>query len=131
VDDYAHHPTEIAATLRAAKEGWSQRVIAVFQPHRYSRTKFLQEEFTHAFADADIVILTDIYAPPPEQPIPGISSEIMADKMKRLGKKVYLIKNQAEIAPFLAQIACPGDLIITMGAGPIWKTARELCDLLG
>ena len=69
IDDYAHHPTEISATLRAIREGWTRRVIAVFQPHRYSRTQFLFDEFTQAFSDADILVLTDIYAPPPEQPI--------------------------------------------------------------
>ena len=74
VDDYAHHPTEIAATLGAVRAGWNRRVIAVFQPHRYNRTQFLLKEFTAAFADADIIVLTDIFAPPPEKPIPGVSS---------------------------------------------------------
>ena len=130
VDDYAHHPTEIAATLRAAREGWNKRVIAVFQPHRYSRTKFLFDEFTQAFADADIVVLTDIFAPPPEQPIPGVSSEILADRMRQLGKEVYLVPDQADVAQFLINIVGSGDLVITMGAGPIWKSARDLCRLL-
>ena len=130
VDDYAHHPTEIAATLKAIRAGWDRRVIAVFQPHRYSRTKFLLEEFTTAFNDADIIILTDIFAPPPEQPIPGVSSEIMADKMRKLGKTVYLVNDQSDVAEFLKGIVQSGDLIITMGAGPIWKTAHEVCELL-
>lgn len=130
VDDYAHHPTEIAATLKAAREGWNKRVIAVFQPHRYSRTQFLLEEFTHAFADADVVVLTDIFAPPPEQPIPGVSSEIMAKRIRELGKEVYLVPDQADIGRFLLDIVNSGDLVITMGAGPIWKSARDLCQLL-
>mgnify|MGYP000938762569 CR=1 FL=1 len=127
VDDYAHHPTEIAATLKAAREGWNKRVIAVFQPHRYSRTKFLMEEFAHAFADADIIVLTDIYAPPPEQPIPGVSAGLLAEKMRELGKEVYFVPDQADIPQFLLDLVRSGDLVITMGAGPIWKSAQELC----
>ena len=130
VDDYAHHPTEIAATLKAAREGWNKRVIAVFQPHRYSRTKFLLDGFSRAFSDADVVVLTDIFAPPPEQPIPGVSAELIAAKIRDLGKEVYFIPEQADIAEFLAGIVQGGDLVITMGAGPIWKSARDLCRLL-
>lgn len=130
VDDYAHHPTEIVATLRAVREGWDRRIIAVFQPHRYSRTKFLFDEFTKAFFDADIIIVTDIYAPPPEEPIQGVSSEVMVKRIGALGKEVYLIKDQREVVQFLMKIAKPNDLIITMGAGPIWKTAQEVCQLL-
>lgn len=130
VDDYAHHPTEIIATLRAVREGWDRRVIAVFQPHRYSRTKFLFDEFTKAFFDADIIVLTDIYAPPPEEPIAGVSSEVMVKRIRALGKEVYLIKDQKEVVQFLMKIVRANDLIITMGAGPIWKTAKEVCQLL-
>lgn len=131
VDDYAHHPTEIAATLNATKEGWNRRVIAVFQPHRYSRTHFLLDEFSQAFRDADIVILTDIYAPPPEQPIPGVSSQVLADMIRGMGKEVHLINERADIAQHLLSLAKPNDLVITMGAGPIWKSAVELNKLLG
>ena len=130
VDDYAHHPTEIAATLQAAREGWNRRVIAVFQPHRFSRTHFLLDEFSKAFKDADLVVLTDIYAPPPEQPIPGVSSAVLAEMIRQQGKAVYLISNRQDIARHLAQIVKPNDLVITMGAGPIWQTALELNDLL-
>ncbi|MFY9563533.1 MAG: UDP-N-acetylmuramate--L-alanine ligase, partial [Limnochordia bacterium] len=106
------------------------RVIAVFQPHRYSRTKFLLVGFSRAFSDADVVVLTDIFAPPPEQPIPGVSAELIAAKIRDLGKEVYFIPEQADIAGFLAGIVQGGDLVITMGAGPIWKSARDLCRLL-
>lgn len=127
VDDYAHHPTEIMATLKAAREGWRQsRIIAVFQPHRYTRTKSLFKEFTEAFFDADIVILTDIYAPPPEKPLPGISSEIMAEKIKEQGQEVYLIRNREDVSEFLYNKLQTHDLVITMGAGSIWKSAQEL-----
>ncbi len=130
VDDYAHHPTEIAATLGATKEGWKRRVIAVFQPQRYSRTKFLFDEFARVFSDADIVVLTDIYSPPPEQPINGINSEILAQRIREQGKIVHYVANREDVAPFVHKLALPNDFVITMGAGPIWKSARELFDLL-
>lgn len=128
VDDYAHHPTEIIATIKAAKEGWDRRVIAVFQPHRYSRTKLLFQEFAEAFREADVVILTDIYAPPPEQPIPQISSEKLARRILENGgpQAVHLVSNQDEVVPFLKEALGPEDLVLVMGAGPIWKVSRDL-----
>ncbi len=130
VDDYAHHPSEISATLKAIREGWDRRVIAVFQPQRYSRTEFLLDDFSKSFSDADVVVLTDIYAPPPEQPIPGVSSDIMAEMIREHGKEVYLVKDQADLTQFLVDFAKPDDFIITMGAGPIDKTAFEVFKLL-
>lgn len=128
VDDYAHHPTEVAAAIKAAKEGWGRRVIAVFQPHRYSRTKLLFQEFAQAFQEADEVILTDIFAPPPEMPIPGICSNNLVEKIKEYGgpSQVRMIANQDDVAPFLKEYLGPKDLVLVMGAGPIWKVAQDL-----
>lgn len=131
VDDYAHHPTEIAATLRAAREGWNRRIIAVFQPHRYSRTQLLMDEFAAAFGDADLVVLTDIYAPPPEKAIAGVSSVTLAQKVQEHGRPVSVVPNQQDIAAFLEECVQPNDLVLVMGAGPIWRAAYELLDRLG
>lgn len=134
VDDYAHHPTEIRATLQAARERLAARaadgpgrVLAVFQPQRYTRTHWLMQEFAAAFGNADVLVLTEIYSPPGEQPIPGVSSEALARLIEaRDGRPVRLISNQEEIVRFLAGEARPGDLVLTMGAGDIWQVAREL-----
>ncbi len=127
VDDYAHHPTEIKATLHAARTGWQRRIIAAFQPHRYSRTNSLFPEFGPAFAEADEVILTEIYSPPPEKPIVGVTSERLAQLIeKESNKPVHLVRDVAELVDFAAQIAKAGDLFITMGAGDITKAAGEL-----
>ncbi len=130
VDDYAHHPTEVAATIRAAREGWNRRVVAVFQPHRYSRTKFLLDEFAASFREADVVVLTDIFSPPPEKPIPGVSSALLAEKIRSQGgPTVHFVPQQEDVAQFLKSCLTPNDLILVMGAGPIWRTAYELIDL--
>jgi UDP-N-acetylmuramate--alanine ligase len=129
VDDYAHHPTEIAATIKAAREGWpSRQIVAVFQPHRYSRTKLLFDDFCRSFKEADVVIITDIYAPPPEQAIPEVSSSALADRIRdhKGPKKVYHIPKQEDVAPFLQGWLTAGDLVLVMGAGPIWRVARDL-----
>ncbi len=130
VDDYAHHPTEIAATIQAAREGWARRIVAVFQPHRYSRTELLFEEFARSFREADVVILTDIYAPPPEEPVSGINSASLAERIRhhQHGKPVYHISDQREVAPFLQQWLSGDDLVLVMGAGPIWRVARHLLE---
>lgn len=133
VDDYAHHPTEVAAVIRAAKEGWPARqVVAVFQPHRYSRTHLLFDEFGQSFKNADVIIITDIYAPPPEQPIPGVSASILADRIRENQgpKKVYHIPKQEDVVPFLQGWLNEGDLVLVMGAGPIWRVARDLVQSL-
>lgn len=129
VDDYAHHPTEVAAMISAAKEGWpSREIVAVFQPHRYSRTELLFNEFSKAFKKADIVIITDIYAPPPEQPILGVSSSILAERIRSYQgpKKVYHIPKQEDVAPFLREWLTENNLVLIMGAGPIWRVARDV-----
>lgn len=130
VDDYAHHPTEIAATLAAARDLNPRRLICVFQPHRYTRTKFLCREFGGAFIKADHLILTDIY-PAGEQPIPGISGETLKEEIERqTAMRVTYIPDKADIARYLSGIAEPGDLIMTMGAGNIYRAGEELVDKL-
>jgi UDP-N-acetylmuramate--alanine ligase len=126
VDDYAHHPTEINTTLLAAKQTDPQRLIVIFQPHRYTRTKFLREEFGRAFTPADVIILTDIYSAG-EQPIPGITGETLVQEIEKYeGRSVTYIKNKDDIADYLYTIAQPGDLVITMGAGNIWQAGEQL-----
>ncbi|MGE5576908.1 MAG: UDP-N-acetylmuramate--L-alanine ligase [Syntrophothermus sp.] len=131
IDDYAHHPTEIKATIKAAKDGWKRPVIAVFQPHRYTRTHFLMEEFGKAFGQADEVIIAGIYSPPPEKPIPGVSAERMVELIRANGgRNVKLIGEKNDIVEYLAQRAKPGDMVLTMGAGDIWQVAGKLAERL-
>lgn len=130
VDDYAHHPTEIKATLQAARAGWKGRIITVFQPHRYSRTKLLEEEFARAFSQADVLILNEIYSAG-EEPIPGVS----ADKLRLAiedfeHKKVQLLATKEEIVDYLLPRIQDGDLVITVGAGDIWLVAKKLAEEL-
>ena len=130
VDDYGHHPTEIAATLKAARETKPKRLICVFQPHRYSRTKILLNEFGTAFHDADSLILTDIYAAG-ESPIEGINGESVLKKVMALtDQNVSYIPKREDIASFIADMVEDGDLVLTMGAGDIYKTGEELVDIL-
>lgn len=135
IDDYAHHPSEVRATLAAARSGWpDRRIVAVFQPHRYSRTHFLLEEFAQAFDDADHVVLTDIYAPASEDPIPGTSGELLAERVRSVGRgaaSVDFIGAREQIAAHLRTIVQPGDIVVTMGAGDIWRTAREFVQTVG
>lgn len=130
VDDYAHHPSEIRATIQAAKSGGPGRVIAVFQPHRYSRTRHLLHQFAMAFDDADHVLITDIFAPPPEQPIDGVSGARLVQLIqKRLGPGRAMHVPTLYDAVVQAQTMMrPEDLIVTMGAGDIWKVAHALKD---
>ena len=130
VDDYGHHPTEIAATLKAARETKPKRLVCVFQPHRYSRTKILLNEFGTAFQEADILILTDIYSAG-EAPIEGINGESVLKKVMALtDQNVSYIPRREDIAPFIADMVEDGDLVITMGAGDIYKTGEELVNIL-
>ena len=121
VDDYAHHPTEIKATLAGAKSGWRRRVVCVFQPHLYSRTRDFYDEFGRSFFNADVLVLTDVY-PAREEPIQGINGELIAHAAKEFGhKQVFYVQNKQDIPDFLMKIKQKGDIIITMGAGDIWK----------
>ena len=131
LDDYAHHPTEIKATLSALRSSWQdRRIIAVFQPHRYSRTKLLAEKFGKAFFDADCVIINDIYSAN-ESPIFGISGETIFKEVKKSNhRKVKYLPYKEDILSYLSEIVRPGDIIITMGAGDIWTVGQELAEQL-
>lgn len=130
VDDYAHHPTEIAATLRAAK-ATNRKVKAIFQPQRFSRTYFLLDEFSKAFPEADEVIIVDIYSPAGEAAIEGVSSEKLTSLIKEQGQlNVRYIPTKEEVLEVLKTEANAGDVIITMGAGDIYKVAYQLADYL-
>ncbi|MFH0855716.1 MAG: UDP-N-acetylmuramate--L-alanine ligase [Candidatus Omnitrophota bacterium] len=128
IDDYAHHPTEIQATLKAAKRLKHNRLIAVFQPHRYSRTQLLLDDFAKSFQDADYIIITDIYAAS-ENPIEGVGASLLVDKIRRQGKARavdYFAKDK--IIGHIEEIIKPGDLLITLGAGDIAKVSDELAE---
>ena len=130
VDDYAHHPTEIAATLKAARETNPRRLVCVFQPHRYSRTKLLLKEFGNAFKEADVLVLTDIYAAG-EKPIEGVTGESMLKEViETTSQDVSYIPNVDEIADYLVDFVEEGDLVITMGAGNVYKVGEELVEML-
>ncbi|HTL53633.1 MAG TPA: UDP-N-acetylmuramate--L-alanine ligase [Planctomycetota bacterium] len=119
VDDYGHHPTEIKATLKAAKASTKGRLVVAFQPHRYSRTRSLIAEFQHAFRDADALIVTEIYGAG-ERPIPGVSGEMMVDAITKAGYGlVYFAPDQDSLLELLAKITRSGDTILTLGAGDI------------
>ncbi len=131
VDDYAHHPSEIKATLRAARETKPGRLICAFQPHRYSRTQLLAKEFGTAFSDADLLVLTDVYSAG-EAPIAGVSGEtIKAEVERQTGAHVIYVPRREDVAAKLKELAQAGDLIITMGAGDIYRSGEELVALLG
>ncbi|SLM47906.1 UDP-N-acetylmuramate:L-alanine ligase [Nitrospira japonica] len=127
VDDYGHHPTEIKATLAAAKQGWTdRRLIVLFQPHRYTRTRDLLEDFSRAFTDADRVFLTDIYAAS-EQPIPGVSGARLAEAIRATGhQSVTFVERKEDLVDQVFPEIKPGDLVLTLGAGDIWKSGPAL-----
>ncbi|MFS1513894.1 UDP-N-acetylmuramate--L-alanine ligase [Chengkuizengella sp. SCS-71B] len=130
IDDYAHHPTEIQATISAAK-ATGKRIIAVFQPQRYTRTYFLFEQFSRAFHEADEVIITDIYSPAGEEQIEGINSEKLVELIRQNSNtNVKHIATKEEVTTYLSQSVVRDDLVITMGAGDIWKAAEEIVELL-
>jgi UDP-N-acetylmuramate--alanine ligase len=131
VDDYGHHPVEIMATLRAARTGWKRRIVAVFQPHRYSRTKALFQDFLTAFYDADVLIITDIY-PAGEDRIEGVEAKSLFEGLREYGhKSVTYLASKKEIVDHLLHTSAPGDMVITLGAGDIWQVADELMKRLG
>lgn len=131
IEDYAHHPTEISATLEAAKRGWSRRIIAVFQPHRYSRLSLLMKDFATCFNQADVLILTDVYAAG-EKPINGISGEALFEEIQLYGHKcIYFEPDLQKIPKFVSDLAKPQDIIIVMGAGSIYKSIPEIIANLG
>ena len=130
VDDYGHHPTEIMATLAAARSGWERRIITVFQPHRYSRTQALFEEFTTAFYQTDQLVVMDVYAAG-EEPIQGVEAKTLAERIASHGHKDvrYLADREAILAHLLGTVR-DGDLVITLGAGNVWQLGEELAKRL-
>lgn len=130
VDDYAHHPTEIRATLSAARKGWNRRIIAIFQPHTYSRTQAFFNEFASSFDDSDILIVTDIY-PAREKPIQGVTGKLIADSALEMGHKNVIYEEDLDkISTIVKEIVKENDMIITIGAGNIWKVANKLLEIL-
>jgi UDP-N-acetylmuramate--alanine ligase len=128
IDDYAHHPREIEATLAGARAGWNGRIVAVFQPHLYSRTILLKKEFGKAFFQADKVIITDIY-PSREEPIPGVTGEIVKEQCKNFGHKdVEYIEDRRKVPKFLVPELRKGDMVILLGAGNIYEIAKDILD---
>jgi UDP-N-acetylmuramate--alanine ligase len=125
VDDYAHHPTEIRAVLQAAKDGWKRRVVAIFQPHLYSRTRDFYLDFGRSFFNADVCVLTDVY-PAREEPIEGVSGKLIADAARDFGHKdVHYVPNKMELADYVLGLVKSGDMVIFMGAGDITKICGE------
>jgi UDP-N-acetylmuramate--alanine ligase len=130
VDDYGHHPTEIKATLAAAKAGWGKRLLVAFQPHRFSRTRDLMNEFATAFYQADLLFLTEIY-PAGEAPIEEVTGEGLARTIRGHGhKEVFFISEKDQIADQMLSHIRPGDLVLTLGAGDIWKVGRSIIERL-
>lgn len=126
VDDYGHHPTEIMATLKAARQVWAgRRLIIVFQPHRYTRTRGLYHEFVGAFGDADLLVVTDIYAAS-EQPIEGVSGERLVQGIVERGhRNVIHLPTFDDIVAYLGSVVKPGDVVLTLGAGTVWKIGEQ------
>jgi UDP-N-acetylmuramate--alanine ligase len=129
VDDYGHHPTEIKATLAAARSS-GRRVVTLFQPHRYTRTRDLKDEFARSFYGADLLLIADVYAAS-EDPIEGITSRTLADHVERFGHRhVEYIGAIGDAAARLKEVARPGDLVLTLGAGNVYQAGDELLRIL-
>ena len=130
IDDYGHHPTEIKATLAAARQCGFRKIHVIFQPHRYTRTRDLMEEFTTAFADADSLFVLDIYAAS-EKPIEGITGEILAQRIReKTGKAVQYVLSPAAAVDAAAAVAEDGDMILTLGAGSVSQFGPMILDKL-
>jgi UDP-N-acetylmuramate--alanine ligase len=135
-DDYGHHPTEVKATLRAVKDGAAEpgsrgpkRLIVLFQPHRYTRTRDLIDDFAGSFDDADLLILLDIY-PAGENPIEGTTSEGLLKKIKQKGHENACMQKKENAADYILTQAREGDVVLTLGAGDVWKTGEEILKTL-
>jgi len=131
VDDYAHHPTEVKAVLDMASDISPSRIVAVFQPHRYTRTRMLGRQFGESFSGAGLVVVTDVYAAG-EEPEPGVTGKLVADSIQECdpSKEVVYLESRAELARGVVGLLEPGDLVITMGAGDITDCAREILEML-
>jgi len=130
IEDYAHHPTEIKATLQAARTGWKRRLVVAFQPHRFSRLARLQSEFTTAFRQADLLFLTEIY-PAGEKPIPGVSGQNLFEEILRSGQtNVWYEPELGRLPALLADELRPGDMLLVLGAGHINRIIPEVLKIL-
>lgn len=130
VDDYAHHPTETSATLNGIRSGWKRRLIAVFQPHLYTRTRDFHLEFGRSFLNSDIFICTDVY-PAREEAIEGVTGELIIEAAKKFGhKNTIYVQNKNDVPQVLNSIIQKGDIIVTMGAGDIWKYGEKFIQSL-
>lgn len=130
IDDYAHHPTEINATLSGVRNGWKNRLVAVFQPHLYSRTRDFYAEFGRSFLNSDVFVCTDVY-PAREEPIEGVTGKLVADMAKDFGhKNVIYEADKTKIPALLKEIHKKDDIIITLGAGDIWKYGEKFVELI-
>lgn len=126
IDDYAHHPEEVVNTIKAAKEWFpKRRVVTIFQPHTYSRTKALFEEFTVALSNSDVLVLVDIFASAREEKDESVSSELLANKIRLINNNTYYIGNVSDISNWITQNVRSNDVVITMGAGDIYKYYEE------
>ncbi|OGD34285.1 MAG: UDP-N-acetylmuramate--L-alanine ligase [Candidatus Aminicenantes bacterium RBG_19FT_COMBO_58_17] len=126
VEDYGHHPTEIRATLDAAKRGWPRRLVVVFQPHRYTRLSLLMDSFATAFNQADVLVVTEVY-PAGETPIPGVTGRVLYEAVRQFGhKNVHFEPNLKKVAALVRRLAQPGDIVLAQGAGNITKVVPEI-----
>jgi UDP-N-acetylmuramate--alanine ligase len=125
VDDYAHHPAEVAATLQTASRVWpGRRIVAAFQPHLYSRTRDLAEDLAHALSGADVLVVTNVYGAR-EEPVEGITGELLVDLARASGhERASYVENVADLPAVLLEHAKPGDAVFLMGAGDIWRQSR-------
>jgi UDP-N-acetylmuramate--alanine ligase len=130
IDDYGHHPEEVRATLRAAREGFGRRLVVAFQPHRFTRTRDLFTDFLGAFDDADVLFLTEIY-PAGEEPIEGVNGAALAQALKHRGHAdVRFVRERSDVAPALAGEVREDDMVVVLGAGDIVRSGGELLKLL-
>ncbi len=130
VDDYAHHPTEIEVTLEAARRAWPGRIVAVFQPHLYSRTQRLASAFGKSFYNADLLFVTDIYGAR-EDPVEGVTGKLVSSACTDFGhKSAVYVGEKSEVAERLVELVRPGDMVVTIGAGDVYKIGEELLELL-
>jgi len=130
IDDYGHHPTEIRATLAAARQCGFRKIHVIFQPHRYTRTQLLMEEFATAFHDADSLFVLDIY-PASEPPIPGITSELLTNRIANCGdREAVYVSSFADAVKLAASAANPGDMILTLGAGSVSQLGPRIIEQL-
>ncbi len=130
IEDYAHHPTEIRATLEAAKKGWSQRVVAVFQPHRYTRLSLLMKSFATSFNQADVLIISEVYSAG-EKPVEGVSGRVLCEEVEQFGhKNIFFESDMNNIPSLVKKIAEPGDMILVLGAGNINRIIPDIIKTL-